>query len=251
MKAGSRGRRDPLARRRRRRRRVDAGGEVGLPSATRMPGRVRSQTAVSAWWSLLCSPSGPRRGSSTTGLPYSAAVITVPIPAWATTSARPRDRREIVRPLQPAHPGHVGGLEAAVADLRQHLPPRVRGGPGVHRPDQPVEGEHRADGHEDHEDRPRSRSGPSGRARCSHCTSQASATGRAIRPDSDIRSVLATESIQTVRLPARSLPSPSATKPGAAPVVTTASGRSRRTARRAARGARQLVRVRPADVATR
>ena len=53
----------------------------------------------------------------------------------------------------------------------------------------------------------------------------------AIRPDSDIRSVLAIESIQTVRLPASALASASARSPGAAPVVTTASGRSRRIAR--------------------
>ena len=50
-------------------------------------------------------------------------MITVPMPAWATTSSRPRHRREIGLALELAHPGHVRGLEAAVADLRQHLPP--------------------------------------------------------------------------------------------------------------------------------
>ena len=77
---------------------------------------------------------------------------------------------------------------------------------------------------------PRS-AGRRGRARCSHCTSQASANGRAIRPDSDIRSVLAMESIQIVRLRPASLAAASASTPGPAPVVTTTSGRSARTIR--------------------
>ena len=61
-------------------------------------------------------------------------------------------------------------------------PRGLRRRPGVHRPDQPVEGEHRADGHEDHSTAPQN-SGPPGRARCCHCTSRTSATGRASRPD--------------------------------------------------------------------
>ena len=104
-----------------------------------------------------------------------------------------RHRPGVVGALEARGPAHVLRPVAAFADLRQELDRRgLRRRPGVHRPDQPVEGEHRADRHEDQMTAPQN-SGPPGRPRCSHWVSRMSATGRASRPDSDSRSVLATE----------------------------------------------------------
>ena len=186
-----------------------------------------------------------RRGSTTIGRRMLARGDDRADAGMGDDEPRAADRLGIGRPVELAHPGHVPGLVVAGADLGEDLLARALGrGPGVHRPDHPVEGEHRADGDEDH----RRRSGrtaaaeghgvtaplPSTRARRA---SRGGATARARRRRRAGRGGRRASSPRYGRR-CRSRRCGSgrgawrgarATKPGAAPVVTTTSGRSART----------------------
>ena len=176
-------------------------------SAMWTPGLSRSQSAVAIWWSVVCSPHSCSRGSITIGRPYWLAVITEPMPAWATTSRASATVRANAA-------GRAGAPKACAAARRRPVPiwarsslGGVRLGPGVHHADQPVEREHRADGDEDQQHgAPVLRARP-GRARCSHWVSQTSATRRACAPEDDRRSALAMLSIQIVLARSRVLAS--------------------------------------------